>query len=290
MLRHSVVTIAISVAVVAPMHVGAQPTDAIPREAVLAILRNYNSYNSPGEPQILAGDRLPAHLATRVSVPPGARIIASLIGPATQVIGSTTGVADSVRAWFAGDFQRRGYRPARSWYGGEAFRPADRSAVDRSYCGDGLELSVSASQRRPGLVEFVLRSSVTWTCASRPPNRYMTGGGGGSSGSNPPDLPLLFHPTTAEVTPGCSGFLGSGSSQRSTSSISTAMGADQLLNHYGRQLDSAGWKRAAGAVGVSGAWTKRDSTGRDVRLLLAIDPGNGGDCRNLSMTATESRP
>lgn len=287
-MRHAIVATAMCLAVSLPTQVRAQGvSDAIPKEAVLAILRNFSG---PGEPEILVGNRLPASLATRVSVPPGARIIVTLLGPTTQVIGITSGIPDSVRAWFAADFERRGYRPAQSWYGSDAFRPAAQSAVNRPYCGDGLELTASASRRQPGMVEFVLRSSVTWTCSRRPPAQYL-GNGGGSSGNNPPDLPLLFHPATAEMSARCNGPSGYGNSQRSTSSsISTGMSAEQLLKHYGRQLDSAGWKRESESGGLTAAWTKRDSTGRDVRLALSIASGNGADCRNLSMTATDFRP
>jgi len=62
------------------------------------------------------------------------------------------------------------------------------------------------------------------------------------------------------------------------------------MTHYGKQLDSAGWRRETVSTGSVGTWTRRDSLGRDVRVELTALPGAAGDCRRLTMTATAARP
>ncbi len=281
-----VFAIAVGLTIAAATPLLAQSNDALPRDVVAAILRNVSG---PSDPQILVS-QIPTDLATRLSFPPGAHVIASLLGSAIQIIGSAPGTADSVRHWFETDFERRGYE-AESIFGmaaAPAFRPAERSPSNGGYCGDAHEYHVTAQQRSPKVVEFVVRANLTGLCNGHPSDYGLSGTRWSGSGTNPPDFPLLVHPRDAEVSPGCSASQSGSPSRETSVTISATSPATQLLTHYGRQLDSAGWKVERTLVGAAGTWTRKDSTGRDVRLTVTVIPGLGPlDCRKIIMNVTE---
>jgi hypothetical protein len=289
--RHARLVVAVTVANVCPLVASAQANADLPRDVVMAILRNADG---PGEPEILLGDQLPAALSQKVSLPRGARIIVTLIDRgATRVIGRVDGQTDSVRLWFADEFERRGYVAlATMGFGRDAFRPAERSASNPGYCSSGQYFSVSARQRPMRTVEFVLTVTNSSQCAPRTDYFSMTGRRS-SGGANFPAFPLLYHPRSAESTRRCA--LGSGSAfggyQTTEVSIATAISPEKTLAEYGRQLDSAGWVRKTIFIGAAGTWTRRDSTGRDVQVMLTVLPGPGSaDCRVVTMTATDVTP
>jgi hypothetical protein len=261
--------------------------DAIPRDVVMAILRNAEG---PEEPRILVGNQLPPDLAALVSLPSGARVIATVMGRETRVIGAVTGSADSVRLWFANEFERRGYQSPQSRSGTEAFRPAERTVSGSGYCAGGRLLTVSAHTRPAGQVEFVVASRRDTPCSpQRPPSgTLMTSGS--SSGYELPILPLLYHPRGAEVSSPCRNALRGSSQQTTEATVATSSNAEQLMAHYGAQLQSAGWTRQP-VGGTVTAWARRDSTGRQFHLSLAVESGPGGpDCRYLRMSANASYP
>ena len=70
------------------------------------------------------------------------------------------------------------------------------------------------------------------------------------------------HPLTAQVTRHCfqPGRFWSPVSSTEARFATLAL-PSQLLQHYGRQLDSIGWKRDNSAIPATGAWTRTDSTG-----------------------------
>jgi hypothetical protein len=287
MTRLMTVAVAFAAAFPFPFGVAAQaPNEAIPREVVMSILRHYDG---PGDPEIVVTNQLPPDLAARVSLPPGARVIAILPGTLTQVIGSVRGSPDSIRTWFGEEFERRGF-VARVSSSDAAFRPAERTVWPSGYCSGDQLYTVSAQSRPAGMVEFVLRRNQYSECTSPSPRIEMSIGSGSTRGYGAPAFPLLYHPRSAEVSTQCLFAMAGGSERSTTAAVSTSLGADQLLTHYGRQLETAGWVREpfAGAVG---SWARKDSTGRDVRVHLSIEPGPGGpDCRRLGLSTSEISP
>ena len=282
------VALTLCAGLVFPSAVDAQaPNEAIPREVVMSILRNYDG---PGSPEIVVTNQLPPDLAARVSLPPGARVIAILPGTVTQVIGSVRGSPDSIRMWFMDEFERRGFVPRVSAFEG-AFRPAERAPSGSGYCSGGELYTVSAESRPGGMVEFVLRRHQYSECSPPSPRIEMsTGTGSSTRGYGAPPLPLLYHPQSAETSTRCLLAMADGSERSTGAAVSTSLAADRLLAHYGRQLETAGWVREpfAGAVG---SWARKDSTGRDVRVHLSVEAGPGGpDCRRLGLTTSEIRP
>lgn len=271
---------------------GAQ-SEPIPRDVVAAILRHHSNY-SPRDPMIIVGDKLPPGYEARMGLPRGSHVMVTLRSVNTvDIIGRTTQNPDSVRAWFLEDFERRGYEPrmAGSHSMAEAFRPADRSAVGNGYCGQGWHYNVSAEQISPFDVEFVVHV-IENGCASGQAGYPQFGSGWQSGGFNPPGLPVLYRPRLAEPTMRCTiGSSGSGSYRQTQETLATTMNPNDLLAYYGRQLDSAGWKAESRLTGASGTWTKRDSTGRDLRTTLTVLPARGGsDCRTVTLSTGDIHP
>ncbi len=257
----------------------------IPRDVVLAIL--HNAQLQGGDPAILLVDRLPDNLVNKVSLPPGAHVIATLDSwSSTDVIGTSPQLPDSVRTWFAAEFTRRGYEAQEGAGRRAAFRPADGSAIG-GFCGAGTYFSVSARPRPGGKSEFALHARQMQSCVQTFSFNTGMGGNWSMSGFNPPTPPLLVNPKAAEEAQQRCEDRGANSSSTARSAISIAMTADQLLAHYGKQLDSAGWKRESIAAGAVGTWTRRDSTGRDVRVQIIALPGaSAADCRLVTLTAS----
>jgi hypothetical protein len=290
----TLLTIAATAALVARPGAGStqEAPDLIPRNVVLAILRNMPMPSmAPNEPAITLGDRLPDNLLNKVSLPAGAHVIATLESwSQTDVIGTAPGSPDSVRAWFGSEFERRKYEPQSSPGYRQAFRPAERNVMG-GFCGAGAYFTVLVRQRPGGLSEFVLHAQQRGTCGQT--NLAVPGavGNWSSSGENPPALPLLVNPKTAEVVPRCEQQGYGQSSSTTRAPLSTTSSADQLLTHYGKQLDSAGWKREMAFAAAVGTWTRRDTAGRDMRVQLTILPAAANsDCRIVTMTSTTVRP
>jgi hypothetical protein len=292
-MKRLILVAALSAPLASPIAAQTTP-DVIPRDVVLAILRNnpMQGMQGGGDPVIFVDDHLPPNLMNKVSLPPGAHIVATLESwSSTDVIGTAPAAPDSVRAWFADEFIRRKYEAQDSPGYRQPFRPATGS-VNGGFCGAGTYFSISAQARQGGRTEFVIHARQGPTCDQRvvfSPNVY---GGGSTSGNNAPTLPMLVNPKTAEVSPQrCDSRYGQISFSSTQAALSTTASPEQLLTHYGKQLDSAGWKRETTSTGAVGTWTRRDSTGRDVRVQLTALPGPAAaDCRMLTMTSTGVRP
>jgi hypothetical protein len=263
--------------------------DLVPRDVVLAILRSAGN-QVQGDPSILLGDHLPDNLVNKVSLPPGARVMATLEAwSSTDVIGTASLAPDSLRSWFTAEFVRRGYEAQDMSGRREPFRPAQGSMFG-GFCGAGTFFSVTAQARQGGRTEFVLRTRQRPTCDQTPVFGFNTTGSSWSSGGfNPPPLPMLVNPKSSEIAQRCDPRGNGGSNTTTQVGLSTTATPDQLLAHYSKQLDSAGWKREAVASGIVATWVRRDSTGRDVRAQLTVmmTPSTP-DCRWLTMTSTNA--
>lgn len=283
-MKQSLTAVALGAALALPAGAQGAP-DLIPRDVVMAILRHGSLR---GEPAILVGDRLPDSLVNKVSLPPGAHVLATLEAwSTTEVIGTAPQPPDSVRGWFASEFTRRKYEAQDAPGHRAPFRPAEGSAGG-GFCGAGTYFNVSADARTSGQTEFVLRTQQRTSCDQSV--AFGPGGSWSSSGDNPPPLPMLFNPKNAEALDRCD-VRGGGASSTAETGLSASASPEQLLAHYGKQLDSAGWRRETVSTGAVGTWTRRDSTGRDVRVqITALPSPSGGDCRWVTMTTSGVRP
>ena len=287
MTRLPLVAVAACVLCSPPRLAAQPPSDPIPRNVVMAILRLSEGAESP---VVEVTDRLPAQLAGRIALPPGARVLAVLTSDRVRVIGEARGTSDSIRTWFADEFERRGFTPLESGGSRQAFRVATRSASAPGYCGDGRLHTVSAHARARGMVEFAISIGDPARCAPRAaPSTYISGGSTSSSGVAPPALPLVYHPRGVEVSMECTDSRQRGGNLTMETAIASSSTAAQLLAHYGGQLESQGWTRQPWSAAVS-SWARRDSTGREVSVTIGIDPGPGDtECRHLWMTTRGTR-
>lgn len=287
MIRLSLVA-AISCALAAPLDAVAQaPRDPIPHDVVMAILRHVEG---PGQPAIIVTDRLPADLATRLSLPPGARITAMLMDGRTRVIGTVQGVPDSVRLWFDAEFVRRGYSPLGSQLSA-AFRAPGPGNPGRGFCAERRLHTVSARSRPEGTTEFVLTIRPAAECDPAASHAVMGPGTSTARGGMfllPPDLPLLHHPRGADDSRECQVAAQRAGNRMQESTVSTTASAEQLLDHYAAQLVRDGWTRQPWGAAL-GSWARRDSTGREILVTLSVESGPGApDCRRLRMISQEA--
>ena len=268
-----------------PTRVQAQAgSEAVPSDVVRAILRNVDARSHISA--IHLGGRVPDTLRSRIGLPPGARLIATLIGTPSYIIGTVRWDPDSVRLWFAEEFERRHYEPATWSRGQPAFRPAERSPSNSGYCDGPTNFSVSATSRTADSVEFLVRIRSGYECA---PERTYATSGTIIVGRGPAELPLLHHPLTAEVRPECvsSARLTSGSA-RTDATIATTSAPEAVIAHYGRQLDTLGWQRDTSFTAAFGSWTRSDSAGTNLRVVLSIESAPGGrNCRSVNMLLRE---
>jgi len=274
----------------APVAAAQSTPDLIPRDVVLAILRLGGSQvMGQGEPAIFVSDHLPDNLVNKVTLPPGAHVMATLESwSSTDVIGTATASPDSVRSWFTAEFVRRKYEAQDYPNHRLPFRPADGS-VNTGFCGAGTFFTVSSLGARAGKTEWVLHARQRPSCDPTPVGIGSVMGASVSS-SGAPLLPLLVNPKSSEVAQRCDSRYTGGASN-TQAALSTTATPEQLMTHYGKQLDSAGWKRESVSTGVVGTWVRRDSTGRDVRVQVTALPGViGVDCRLLTMTTTSVQP
>lgn len=280
-MRTRLLFLALGHALCAPLSADAQARDdALSYDAVEAILRNVDG---PEHLRVVPGARLPDSVAARVSLPPGTTVLAVLASSRTRLIAAVPGEPDSVRLWFAYEFERRGYLPVEmTGMRRPTFRSAEPSPSNGGYCAGTMHFEVSAQAVTPGRVEFVLTVDPHGQCV--PWQSSPTAGGWSSGrGGAPPDLPLLHHPRSVAETTMCTRAEQEGSSRQLAVPISTTLPVTEIMAHYDRQLDRLGWTRTAGAIST---WIKRDSTGRDVHLALSLETGPGGvDCRVARMEA-----
>jgi hypothetical protein len=70
--------------------------------------------------------------------------------------------------------------------------------------------------------------------------------------------------------------------------LKTELSLPEILAHYGKQLDSAGWKPVSNnASSVSGSWSD-SSTGQEVTLTITKMPNLAG-CYEVSLRAAPRR-
>ena len=272
-------------------------SDVVPSDVVRTILRHVDSRSTILDIHVEA--QPPDTLASRVSLPPGARHVASLTGDPSYIIGVAAGDPDSIRLWFAEEFERRGYQPA-DWVGQPPpFRPAERSPSNSGYCDAGTHFGLTTRRQGRDSIEFVIRLQQSREC--RPAAQHavasmmMVGYGystASMSGDGPAELPLLRHPRSAEVTLECTrAGLFRERMASAQGRLSTTASAATVVAHYGRQLDSLGWHPDTLFTGAIEGWTKRDSAGTDLRLVLSFRAVAGErDCRAVEMTVQELRP
>lgn len=286
-IRHS----SLAAAALFCLSAGASPTFAqrsdqasIPRDFAEAFVRLYTA-NDTNTVIDFAPDSIPPAIAPLVALPPGARLLGTVsVGKIAYVLGSTSAPADTVLAWYARDAARRHWsaeamiRAAGNPLAG-GFRPAP-PVRPTLFCADGNGLDVAAKSLA-GLTTFRVRVSPNGfpctlsTVAFRP-----------IAPRSP--LPTLYNPASVVASAQC---FSPGPRQSTQTQFLVDMTPADLLQHYGRQLETQGWAPMQGEFPVTTqTWSRRDSTGVTelATLTIGVSP-TAPMCRNESLEITTLR-
>lgn len=265
-----------------------QAGQTIPVELATAYVRTLARADSAANVEFLPGE-VPAAMHDIIPAFPGARILGSVVvGRATTVVGTATVSPDSVLAWYAATYTKRGIpgmallRLQTSPPGIGGFRQPP-PAHPSQFCSGSDQIDVAAMRSPQGWTDFRVRFSVgSVLCRLVPPTPLRP-----PPTSNLP-LPVVYDPPNTGARPEC--FLNS-SRQQTQTQLYTALSPDSLLRHYGRQLETSGWTPApAMSASVVGVWTRRDSTGalEAAKLTVGVTPG-AADCRNATLEVSTMR-
>jgi hypothetical protein len=256
--------------------------EVVPKELALALIR---SAQEGGD--ILVGS-VPTELAEDLPVPPGGGILGSFVSPSyVQVVMTYPGRTDSALAFARRSLVNHGWlawQPPVEERGGLTFRRSS-SMMPTTFCrgtGQPDGLTVAASFYGPNTSLLRVTRSMNGMCDASM-RAEATRSRIGMMQSPFATVPPLYPPAEAENSFAACRVPSSGALRFSSSQggmpVRATMSATELLAHYGRQLDSAGWNAARGTESVRavGKWTKADSLGtREVTLSVSGMPNRAG--------------
>lgn len=262
-------------------------TAVVPRSLLSAMILHYaDRYGDDGEPEVQVGV-MPSRLKNRIGIPPGGQILGAVnLREYSVAFGEAPGSAPSLLRWFNDDFRAHGYLPAETSQPSGFVTPSVGLVTE--WCDGPRWLSIRTRNNR-----------ATLTTASFEISVHDEGYGCGATGprvqsDNDPEAlerrmrPLLVNPSGSQLSSLCngeptfdSGNFGSTAETAYRSDLSPA----QILAHYARQLDSAGWKADVPAGPAAwGVWTKTDSANvRRSAALLVTPMVSPSGCRHATL-------
>jgi hypothetical protein len=256
--------------------------EAVPFEVAAALV---SAGGFSGEPQILVGS-MPEWIANRVYIPSNARVLGSaFLGTTVVAVITLPSASDDIIAEFTRELLKRGWTtpPPPPSYQTGGFRPAppvaEKTPTRVTLCGDQQLLSVSAARRRGVATDVTMRVSTSTNYSPCRPPQMPT-----MLVRSP--YPTLYNPasaTDARMMGDCSSDISGGMSTGTT--LRTDMTPDALLDHYGRQLQDSGWKSLTDASVIIGrSWTRPDSSGTPVELLLTVGSSmRAASCHDVNL-------
>jgi hypothetical protein len=262
-----------------PRSVTAQQPTAAPDELTQAILRYAFRFDG-GNARLLDG-RVPDDLAPHFYVPPGTRVLGSVvIGSGVVVLARSSTPPESLRTLYTRALGPRGWK-AFDMMGRGGFAP-NPANVPLILCREGAQLQVQHSRRSTGLDDLFLN--------------YRDGAGPCEEPQRPvfremrePSFPTLYAPPGPAEGSSTRCFSRGPGPQSSTQTRTSGTSAQEVLRHYGSQLESAGWRPALGDRGslAAGAWTRTDGTGTtELKLQVREMAASGPRCYDVQMTVT----
>lgn len=208
---------------------------------------------------------LPPDLPVTPPLPPGARLIGSVVRPVLfgkpgvtgpevgegiEVVLDVPGTAAAAMSYFTRELAAQGFSPPAALRGFRpgGFLPSAGVSPAAFFCRDErgpyIDLSISVREAQPLDVRVRIQP-FPGPCGGPP---------GPSPVLPPPDpLPPLEPPAGVAVLPTSNG--GSSFSRASDAVAETSTSAADLEAHYARQLAVAGWVRTAGGAGGPLAWS-----------------------------------
>jgi len=271
-------------------------SDSIPRELVEALL---GGPGTPRAPTIVVGE-LPPALSGKIYMPALARVLGGMTSGAlsTAVYVSSMrpqAIRDEIRreqvklGWKEmGDnpmmmmaMRRGGFADAPS--GGTPL--ADGPTVPMNFCSGSTTLFVTIDPQNLVESKVTVRSfGDNGTCAFLAQQATIS-----SSMFRDPynsfRWPVLINPVGAHSTYGqCDqGSNGGGGGSAGQNQLMTNLTAEELFQHYDRQLADSGWKQTGDLI-AGRTWERRDSAGRRQQVEVAIRSLTGTPCRELRMS------
>ena len=293
--------IAFVLAAITPSTIYAQEQQ-IPKELALALIQIGGSDGG----EIIVG-QMPPDLAATFTLPPRGRILGSFATLSfVQVVMTVPGSPDSASEFARRSLTEHGWLPrpqAPTRVGGLQYGP--RSALPTTYCKAGAPDIINVATQFHGAETLVriTRSMNSVQCeqwlqgtaSGSATATFSTSTGVVSSGSvvgSVPNMPLasippLWAPTDFRASQVCRQN-SNGNTQTQSQPLRTELSLPEILAHYGRQLDSAGWKStSARGESASETWANA-ATGQEVTITVTKTPSMTG-CYELSLRATPRR-
>jgi hypothetical protein len=270
-------------AAVAPTLAPAQQPAATGDELTQAILRYAFRYLG-GNARLIPG-QVPDDLAPNFHAPPGTRILGTVITNAGAVVfASTTTPAESLRAEYLRALGPRGWKAPETMSRSRGFVPSP-SDLPVLLCRGESQLHVQHTHRAAGTLDLQLEyrdGSGMCESMSAPVVRFQRDDG--------PQFPTLYAPAAPAgmSMANCSSRFGrrGGSSMSTSTIVPTDLSAVDLLRHYGRQLETAGWRAptpSAGPPFVTGTWLRTDTADTSTVTLEVSQASPSSRCYGVSM-------
>jgi hypothetical protein len=263
-----------------PRPASAQERGVAPDELTQAILRYVFRYDG-GNVRLLEG-RIPDDLAPNFYVPPGTRVLGSVVmGSGVLVLAKSGAPPESLRAEYTRALGSRGWTPLEvNRRRGFIDAAADLPLI---LCRDSAQLHIQHARHGAGSNDLFLH--------------YRDGAGPCERPSPPaframsePPFPALYAPPGARGPSGTRCFSQRGRGAQTSTMITADIPAEELLRHYGGQLESAGWRRIAASRRslAAGTWTRPDSAGTTELTLQVRETGTPGvRCYQVEMAVME---
>ncbi len=255
-------------------------------ELTQAVLRYVFRYEG-GHARLVRGG-VPEDLRPQFYAPPGTRVIGTIVtNNGAVVLATTTTPAESLHVLYARELERRGWKVAGSM-GRGGFVP---SIAGRpiTLCREGARLHVAQNPQPDGSSDLYL------DYREMPCDETVARVRLGEPGT-PLPVPTLYDPPPALGSPMSRCYprgLPSGRSSMATRTIVLSdLSAEQVLAHYARQLEAAGWRTPTGRSPMSAmdTWVRTDSTGT-LEVTLRVNAGGPTNrCYEVEMTVTAGRP
>lgn len=292
----------LTLASVVPTLLAAQTSDTtpIPRELFRAINSGFGSLS----PEVVVG-RLPSTELTSL-IPPSQAVL----GGSTMSFGrraarpfitmtvlTSLDRPDSALVVLRDHLMRAGWKAAAGGGLTEGFAPASRRMSETStFCRDSSSVAISARERdRGGALLTIGMQDFT----AAPSGSTMTGPcieGGGRFGpfyESRIKLPILYPPDDAVPEPGYGGGSGSGSSREIVARVRSRLNAQQMVEHYAKQMAAAGWsirKPGGDKTGSAVVMHKQDSDAHFYAVLTDYRTEDGLHSLVLRADIVHPRP
>jgi hypothetical protein len=283
--RLALAAAAVTLAAVPPVH--AQQQGAA-EEFIRAFFRS--EMRGPGRDSVeLYIGQMPPDIAAQLSIPPAARLLGTLRwrGSDASVVATMRASVDSTRSALDQALARQGWTPNRR----EAPEPSGLvpllPSIPGMYCrGDSTFVQVMVAPRGQMQtdIRFMYRRTPDTgyspcTPDQRRPMRPTQRFGGALPPLRPP---AGATPSSPDRCAGSGRAYGMGQTMAFVSELAPT----DVLGHYGRQLENAGW-RPVEEPSAARSWAKTDSTGATQRVMLTVTATlSQPQCKVVALSST----